>query len=445
MIQGGANDLAGLTGPATQPMIAENIMSMVDLARANGIRHLKGRMYEYRTLTSGVPAVPPPPSRLFRLSSVMTEFALTHDGKRVVLALPERVGDSAAFRFQVSPVDSDAPVPVGPPFPSGTTWRVRHDGAGVLLVQSGGGSMRWATMDLSSGQVTRWHEVAPATGSLVDLVDGVLWISADGLRLSRFDSLGNENRVPGWPPVGVRAFYAATAPNGGAVAVVGFSDPEHALTMHVLTLPESSLRRVGHLSYDENIWWQEPITLQAFRALLEVRRWLGPAEHRLDALARRVGTRRTARGTGVCAVRGVLRRSRMVAHESARRRDEREGTDQLLGAISRRRQGVASARPPGRLLVLRHGAHQGGRLPGGGRCNMEHRLGRAAPRRACHSAAAVARRGDGRPEIIEVHIKVLGAGKLLFAWKDGSRWSNIVRDDSTSATQAVKDFRSGAR
>ena len=38
VIQAGANDLAGLTGPATQPMIAENIMSMVDLAKANGIR-----------------------------------------------------------------------------------------------------------------------------------------------------------------------------------------------------------------------------------------------------------------------------------------------------------------------------------------------------------------------------------------------------------------------
>jgi lysophospholipase L1-like esterase len=38
VIQGGANDLAGLTGPATQAMIAENIMSMTDLAKANGIR-----------------------------------------------------------------------------------------------------------------------------------------------------------------------------------------------------------------------------------------------------------------------------------------------------------------------------------------------------------------------------------------------------------------------
>ena len=38
VIQAGSNDLAGLTGPATQPMIAENIMSMVELAKTNGIK-----------------------------------------------------------------------------------------------------------------------------------------------------------------------------------------------------------------------------------------------------------------------------------------------------------------------------------------------------------------------------------------------------------------------
>ena len=38
VIQGGANDLAGLAGPATQAMIAENVMSMVELAKVNGIQ-----------------------------------------------------------------------------------------------------------------------------------------------------------------------------------------------------------------------------------------------------------------------------------------------------------------------------------------------------------------------------------------------------------------------
>jgi len=38
VIHAGANDIAGLTGPGTQVMIAENIMSMTELAKANGIR-----------------------------------------------------------------------------------------------------------------------------------------------------------------------------------------------------------------------------------------------------------------------------------------------------------------------------------------------------------------------------------------------------------------------
>jgi lysophospholipase L1-like esterase len=38
VILAGANDLAGFSGPATQAMIAENFMSMTELAKANGIR-----------------------------------------------------------------------------------------------------------------------------------------------------------------------------------------------------------------------------------------------------------------------------------------------------------------------------------------------------------------------------------------------------------------------
>ncbi|MEX2300400.1 MAG: SGNH/GDSL hydrolase family protein [Bryobacterales bacterium] len=38
VIQGGTNDLAGFAGPATQGTIAENFMTMVDLAKAHGIR-----------------------------------------------------------------------------------------------------------------------------------------------------------------------------------------------------------------------------------------------------------------------------------------------------------------------------------------------------------------------------------------------------------------------
>ena len=38
VIMAGTNDIAGVTGPITQGMMAENIMSMVELAKANGIR-----------------------------------------------------------------------------------------------------------------------------------------------------------------------------------------------------------------------------------------------------------------------------------------------------------------------------------------------------------------------------------------------------------------------
>jgi len=38
IIQGGSNDLAGLTGPATEVTIGENLTSMTQIAKANGIR-----------------------------------------------------------------------------------------------------------------------------------------------------------------------------------------------------------------------------------------------------------------------------------------------------------------------------------------------------------------------------------------------------------------------
>jgi lysophospholipase L1-like esterase len=38
VIQAGTNDLASVTGPSTEGTMAENFMSMVDLAKANGIR-----------------------------------------------------------------------------------------------------------------------------------------------------------------------------------------------------------------------------------------------------------------------------------------------------------------------------------------------------------------------------------------------------------------------
>lgn len=38
VIQAGMNDMAGVSGPATEDVIGENLMSMMDIAKANGIR-----------------------------------------------------------------------------------------------------------------------------------------------------------------------------------------------------------------------------------------------------------------------------------------------------------------------------------------------------------------------------------------------------------------------
>ena len=38
VIQGGTNDIAGVTGPGTRGTLSDNIMSMTELAKANGIR-----------------------------------------------------------------------------------------------------------------------------------------------------------------------------------------------------------------------------------------------------------------------------------------------------------------------------------------------------------------------------------------------------------------------
>src|SRR4029077_9547069 len=38
VIQGGSNDLAGVSGPATEATIGENLMSMLAIAKASGIR-----------------------------------------------------------------------------------------------------------------------------------------------------------------------------------------------------------------------------------------------------------------------------------------------------------------------------------------------------------------------------------------------------------------------
>jgi lysophospholipase L1-like esterase len=74
VIQGGLNDLAGYSGPATEGTIAENVMSMVDLAKANGIRVVLAAVTPVcdcvRTLTDRRP-----PGKIIGLNVWLKEYA----------------------------------------------------------------------------------------------------------------------------------------------------------------------------------------------------------------------------------------------------------------------------------------------------------------------------------------------------------------------------------
>jgi len=74
IIQGGLNDLAGYAGPATEGTISENFMSMVDLAKANGINVVLASLTPVcdcgRTLTDRRP-----PARIIGLNGWLNEYA----------------------------------------------------------------------------------------------------------------------------------------------------------------------------------------------------------------------------------------------------------------------------------------------------------------------------------------------------------------------------------
>jgi lysophospholipase L1-like esterase len=75
VIQGGSNDIAAKTGPATNEQIVDNLASMADLARANGIRVVLA------SLTPVTDAILPqtarrPPARIVALSAMIRNYAL---------------------------------------------------------------------------------------------------------------------------------------------------------------------------------------------------------------------------------------------------------------------------------------------------------------------------------------------------------------------------------
>lgn len=77
VILAGTNDIAGNTGPSTQSMIEDNLMSMVELAKANGIRVvlcsvLPASDYPWR------PGLKPGP-KIVSLNTWMRAYAERHD------------------------------------------------------------------------------------------------------------------------------------------------------------------------------------------------------------------------------------------------------------------------------------------------------------------------------------------------------------------------------
>jgi lysophospholipase L1-like esterase len=78
VILAGTNDIAGNTGPSTLEMIENNLASMAELAKANGIRVvlasvLPAYIYPWR------PAVQHPAQTIVALNAWIKEYARTHD------------------------------------------------------------------------------------------------------------------------------------------------------------------------------------------------------------------------------------------------------------------------------------------------------------------------------------------------------------------------------
>jgi lysophospholipase L1-like esterase len=77
VILAGTNDIAGNTGPSSLEMIEDNLMSMADLAKANGIRVVLSSVlpvYDY----PWAPGLEPGP-RIVALNAWMKDYAATHD------------------------------------------------------------------------------------------------------------------------------------------------------------------------------------------------------------------------------------------------------------------------------------------------------------------------------------------------------------------------------
>jgi lysophospholipase L1-like esterase len=83
VILAGTNDLAGNTGPTTLAAIEDNLISMAELATANGIRVVFASVlpvsdYEMRDGKPIVQTVRRPPAQILELNNWLKEYAAKH-------------------------------------------------------------------------------------------------------------------------------------------------------------------------------------------------------------------------------------------------------------------------------------------------------------------------------------------------------------------------------
>src|SRR5215207_9075159 len=116
VILAGTNDLAGNTGPTTLEAIEDNLTSMAELAKANGIRVVFASVlpvsdYELRDGKPIVQTVRRPPDQILALNNWMKEFAKTH--QHVYLDYFSAMADDKGFLKDALSNDGLHPNPEG--------------------------------------------------------------------------------------------------------------------------------------------------------------------------------------------------------------------------------------------------------------------------------------------------------------------------------------------
>lgn len=110
VIQAGLNDLAGYAGPATQGTIAEHIMTMMDLARAHGIRVVLASVTPVCDCAGQVVTIRRPPGKIIGLNGWLKEYAA--ETGAVFLDYYSVLAQGRAFRKELT-VDGIVPNAAG--------------------------------------------------------------------------------------------------------------------------------------------------------------------------------------------------------------------------------------------------------------------------------------------------------------------------------------------